>query len=280
MRQRTNNRGGPRFRNQFSAGRPNPLGSPNGHDHPPRIDYDNDAISSYENDESFESKDIGKVVNGIPVRRGAVPWQALIEDMNSGEICGGSVLNRLFILTAAHCVDNYRQSSYGKLQFPKNILVILDQPEFCIDSQRGPHNSTRRVRQVYVHPRYHKRGLKVHYDAALLRVMRPMDFSSRYLKPISLPSLPKNRERENDFVGKIVEVTGYGRVESVNVRGKDQTACQTMLGHLKVMDPYDPVCAKGRVRLTFTIYRVSQQVLEIRICQKIRQIEVRSALLG
>ena len=243
MTQRTNNRGGPRFRNQFSAGRPNPLGSPNGHDHPPRIDYED------EDDKSFESVSNMHVVNGIPVRRGEVPWQALIEDMNSGEICGGSVLNRLFILTAAHCVDNYRQSSYGKLQFPKNILVILDQPEFCIDSQRGPHNSTRRVRQVYVHPRYYKTKKGVpHYDAALLRVMRPMDFSSRYLKPISLPSLSENREREsgkNDFVGKIVEVTGYGRVESVNVRGKDQTACQTMLGHLKVMDPYDPVCRKG-----------------------------------
>ena len=120
----------------------------------------------------------------------------------------------------------------------------MDQPEYCIDSQKGPHKSTRRVRQVLVHPRYHKKNIKPYYDAALLRVMRRMDFSTRYLKPINLP--PK-KQWENDFVGAHVEVTGYGRVESVKVQGKDQTACQTMLGHLQVKDPYDRVCSKGRL---------------------------------
>ena len=147
------NAGRPRFRNQFS-GRPNPLESPKGgHDHPSGFgdddptDYleeNDDDGSAYIHGKKFESIDPGVVVNGIPVRRGKVPWQALIEDMNSGEICGGSVLNRLFILTAAHCVDNFRQSRNGELKFPKNILVINNYWEW---SKRG----SREARSEYVY---------------------------------------------------------------------------------------------------------------------------------
>ena len=69
-----------------------------------------------------------------------------------------------------------------------------------------------------------------------------MDFSGRLLKPIKLP--PK-KWWKNDFIGAPVDVTGYGRVESVKIRGKDQTSCQTMIGYLTVKSPYNRVCSKG-----------------------------------
>ena len=80
-----------------------------------------DDCRAYENGECVDTVSNMEVVNGIRAARGTVPWQALIEDMNSGEICGGSVLNKLFILTAAHCIDGHK-SSRGNFEFPKNIL--------------------------------------------------------------------------------------------------------------------------------------------------------------
>ena len=62
------------------------------------------------------------VVSGVPIGRGHAPWQALLEDMNTGEICGGSVLNTQFILTAAHCIESFKNSEAKRYRFPRNIL--------------------------------------------------------------------------------------------------------------------------------------------------------------
>ncbi len=35
------------------------------------------------------------VVNGVQTVAGEAPWQALIENMNNAEICGGAVINQV-----------------------------------------------------------------------------------------------------------------------------------------------------------------------------------------
>ena len=70
------------------------------------------------------------VTNGIPVVRGYAPWQALLEDMNSGEICGGSVLNTQYILTAAHCIESFKKSEATNYRFPRNILGKFESWKF------------------------------------------------------------------------------------------------------------------------------------------------------
>ena len=60
-----------------------------------------------------------------------VPWQVILEDMNCGTLCGGTIINLRFILTAAHCMDSYKQKSEdicpekrerGNMRYPSNIL--------------------------------------------------------------------------------------------------------------------------------------------------------------
>ena len=44
------------------------------------------------------------IVGGTTAQTGEAPWQVLIENMNNAEICGGAIINTLFVLTAAHCI--------------------------------------------------------------------------------------------------------------------------------------------------------------------------------
>lgn len=68
------------------------------------------------------------VVGGVEADPGEAPWQVLLENMNNGEICGGSILNPRFILTAAHCIDSFENARQTfKEPFPENILSIIPQ---------------------------------------------------------------------------------------------------------------------------------------------------------
>ena len=62
------------------------------------------------------------VVGGVPAKPGQVPWQVLIENMATREICGGSVINLRFILTAAHCIDDFMNKTSRKYRYPKNVI--------------------------------------------------------------------------------------------------------------------------------------------------------------
>ena len=71
-----------------------------------------------------------KVVNGKPVKDGKAPWHAILEDLNCATLCGGSIINIKFILTAAHCIDSYKKHPWtacpekyhnGGPLYPSNI---------------------------------------------------------------------------------------------------------------------------------------------------------------
>jgi hypothetical protein len=62
------------------------------------------------------------IVGGTAAKTGEAPWQVLIENMNNAEICGGAIINQLFVLTAAHCTELFRQNGQGKFSYPANIL--------------------------------------------------------------------------------------------------------------------------------------------------------------
>ena len=63
-----------------------------------------------------------RIVNGVRAKEGQVPWQVLIENMATKEICGGSVINLRFILTAAHCIDDFMNKTSRKYRYPKNVI--------------------------------------------------------------------------------------------------------------------------------------------------------------
>ena len=55
-----------------------------------------------------KSRDLNVIVDGCNSKRGAIPWQVILSDMNCATLCGGTQINLRFILTAAHCIDAFK----------------------------------------------------------------------------------------------------------------------------------------------------------------------------
>ncbi|TRY67949.1 hypothetical protein TCAL_07224 [Tigriopus californicus] len=130
-----------------------------------------------------------KVINGIVAERGQAPWQVLLENMNSGEICGGAIVNARFILTAAHCTVSFEKQGTRPLRYPANILAIVRQPTRCANRFLSSKYKYE-IARVYNHPKYEaKANGQLLFDFALLQTARSMAPFDMDLKPICLPPI-------------------------------------------------------------------------------------------
>ncbi|KFO73925.1 Coagulation factor X, partial [Cuculus canorus] len=106
--------------------------------------------------------------------------------------CGGTILNEYFILSAAHCIDQY-----------KDLRVIVG----MVDKRKEePSRAIHRVEKIIAHARYDNRTYDS--DIALLKLEEPITFSEDVI-PACLP--------EEDFANYVLMnqtfgiVSGFGR---------------------------------------------------------------------
>ncbi|XP_047111997.1 uncharacterized protein LOC124788758 [Schistocerca piceifrons] len=128
---------------------------------------------------------------------GEYPWQVAILKKDSQEsvyVCGGTVIDELHILTAAHCVKSYS---------PYDLRVRAGEWDVNHDVEFYPHVE-RDVAQVQVHPEFYAGTL--YNDLAVLRLASPLDLArSPHISPACLP--PPGA----DFSGQRCWATGWGK---------------------------------------------------------------------
>lgn len=113
------------------------------------------------------------VVGGVPTAVEQVPWQALvIVDGSPSRLCAGSIVDREWIITAAHCVAD---ASPGIIQ----AHVGLDDLR-----QRSAGNQVN-VAEIVVHPAWEP--TKYRNDVALLKLSAPLSLGPR-VAPVALPA--------------------------------------------------------------------------------------------
>ncbi|XP_069161854.1 mast cell protease 1A [Procambarus clarkii] len=131
-----------------------------------------------------------RIVGGTQARPQEYPWLIFIHIKSNGQSlgCGGCLITRDFVLTAAHCLtgDGIEVSVYpGAHAFPNT-------------------NSTGiKVSQIIPHEHYDN-YLRVH-DIALLKLEQPVKFSSA-VSPACLGV------HQDVYVGKKVVVAGWGKL--------------------------------------------------------------------
>ncbi|XP_055940803.1 serine proteinase stubble-like [Argiope bruennichi] len=139
-----------------------------------------------------------RIVGGKEVDPFSWPWMAALyrvsESGGNRFLSAGSLINRNFVLTAAHVFtpDDLRSASF---------VVML-----------GTHTAREAVAEYVVmyvlrHPNYQQRYY--YNDIALLRLERAVDFNE-YVMPVCLPSPSLPLVKDEDLEGKPVTVMGWG----------------------------------------------------------------------
>jgi secreted trypsin-like serine protease len=146
-----------------------------------------------------------QVVGGAPVPNGDYSFVASLGDVRLGataygrHFCGGSLIDRNSVLTAAHCVK-------GTPNWPLRVVVgrtVLS----------GGGGQARRVARISIHPKF--RGFaSLTHDAAVLTLKKPV----RNIAPIRLSGTAQNPlERP----GRPATIAGWGNTIKQPPRGSN-----------------------------------------------------------
>ncbi|KYM77754.1 Mite allergen Eur m 3 [Atta colombica] len=130
---------------------------------------------------------VTRIIGGKRACRGEIPYQISLQNENDIHFCGGVIINKYYVLTAAHCVSNANTSG---------LSVVAG----TTDLQK-PY-SRRLVQSIFIHEEYNLPPLT--NDIALLKLQKPLKFSSR----ICSVNLPKQNQTVKG--GSIAEVSGFG----------------------------------------------------------------------
>lgn len=110
-----------------------------------------------------------RIIGGRRAQFGEYPWQAHIRI--AGYQCGGVLISRYFIVTAAHCIEQARM---------KDIIVYLGehdtQDSGTIDEPMPAEKHF--VSRKFIHPKFKFRIAQPdRYDLALLQLTTPTTFT-------------------------------------------------------------------------------------------------------
>lgn len=160
-----------------------------------------------------------RMVGGLPSAHGMWPWQAGLYrlDQRTGKemfICGGALIDRQWIVTAAHCFmhrdpdDNVR-------------LPLISQPNIYKvalgDSHRNKTEKSQHaflVNTIIMHPRYHDQFKE--NDIALVKLSSRVTLG-RFVRKVCLPEKVNNSLHQHTLTpGSKGHVAGWGATQVLN----------------------------------------------------------------
>ncbi|XP_073674436.1 chymotrypsin-like protease CTRL-1 [Garra rufa] len=116
------------------------------------------------------------------------PWQVSIKTSSGELICAGSLIDKNWILTAAHCLVE-----------PTHHYVVLGQNDLA---SKDEFVQVKNISKVITHPDFNKQTM--HNDIALLKLSSSVEITSR-ISPICLPS-----SVPHIHPGTLCVITGWG----------------------------------------------------------------------
>ncbi|KXJ76329.1 hypothetical protein RP20_CCG009844 [Aedes albopictus] len=143
------------------------------------------------------------------------PWAALLIYRGGLQGCGGALISRNFVITAAHCLTGTSYDRHGPLEKVRlaeyNTLADPD----CVfsDNFKDCNNDTIDVppKSIKIHPDYNQRDSQQYHDIGLIELEREVNYSD-FLLPICLPYLASSTNF-NDGKRRTFDVCGWGRTD-------------------------------------------------------------------
>ncbi|XP_068827737.1 plasma kallikrein isoform X2 [Capricornis sumatraensis] len=148
----------------------------------------------------------GRIVGGTDASWGEWPWQVSLQVKLRAQshLCGGSIIGRQWVLTAAHCFDGLLLSNIWRI-----YGGILNLSEITTET------SFSQIKEIIVHPNY--KTSEGSHDIALIKLEAPLNFTDLQ-KAICLPSKDDTKPVYTDCW-----ITGWGFTEE---KGKIQNTLQ------------------------------------------------------
>ncbi|CAL1684659.1 unnamed protein product [Lasius platythorax] len=156
---------------------------------------------------------ISQIIGGNDAPNGLYPYQASLRNSkNNRHFCGGAIISKRYIITAAHCFNN--------LNDPSDVLVAVGSNYL---------DAPRIVYQVADFIRHDDFNNYLHInDIGLIRVVQDIKFNKN-IQPIALPTTDPN------YDNRYLVVTGWGRLQTdgpnpnhlqrIMVKGYSQKKC-------------------------------------------------------
>jgi len=142
---------------------------------------------------SKELKNDGnRIVGGRLTKVEDYPWQISITDQNMTHICGGTILTRRHVLSAAHCFQSL-DASVSAI----NVVLWRNSEGWKIHE----------VKQIRRHKRFSSET-KLN-DIAILLLESPLVFDSE-IYPVCLPSAGEDYSDNEKLLGRTGKVLGFG----------------------------------------------------------------------
>merc|ERR1712106_162971 len=170
-------------------------------------DFDNLTMSSAAEERAINTCNCAsvsssdRIVGGKEVNpKYKLPYQVLVSPCNKQGncfMCGGTILNKRYVVTAAHCL--YAGKDLMTLKGGSQFRVMLGEHDHCKATSSFVLASA-----VHKHPKFDINSASVDNDIAILKLSKDLTFSDK-IKPVCLPT-----SATKDYSGKASTVSGWG----------------------------------------------------------------------
>merc|ERR1712172_345638 len=141
-----------------------------------------------------------RIVGGKEVNpKYKLPYQVLVSPCTSQGclMCGGTILNKRYVVTAAHCL--YAGNDQMTIKGGATFRVMLGEHDHCKATSSFVLASA-----VHKHPKFDMNNPSGDNDIAILKLAKDLSFSDK-IKPVCLPT-----SATKDYSGKASTVSGWG----------------------------------------------------------------------
>ncbi|KAL7305739.1 hypothetical protein TKK_0001990 [Trichogramma kaykai] len=156
------------------------------------------------------------VVNGENAKIGERPFQISLQE-GSSHFCGGSIINKNYVLTASHCVSLLKDDAVSNIRIVAGTIL-----------HKKP-GSVHKIEKIIMHEGYNPSD-SYRNDIALIKVVEPFKFSVE-TRPVPLP-----KQHESTRPGSRATLSGWGYLhlnggipdilQKVNIVVADQNKCR------------------------------------------------------
>ncbi|XP_077434422.1 coagulation factor IXa [Vanacampus margaritifer] len=145
---------------------------------------------------------IKRIVGGDDVVPAEIPWQAALVDKKDGEVfCGGAIVGRQWVVTAAHCLTEAPGPFFVRVG--EHNILVKDYTEQDIQ-----------ISEQHAYPLYNASVSLYDHDMALLHLQTPINFSAD-VRPICVG--PKAFTEALVKRASPATVSGWGRTRYLGI---------------------------------------------------------------